>query len=300
MQDKSVKGQVRQFYDEVGWQAGDDGLYQNASYEDLRPVSQEYIHKCHLRVNRHLAQKGEYLLDAGSGPVQYTEYETYSAGYVKRVCMDLSFVALKEARKRLSEKGLYVVADISKLPFRSEIFDGIVSLHTIHHIPVDEKVQTYKDLLACLKPGKTMVTVDGWGYSPLMVRTGRLLRVAEKRLAKKTTIDQIQQESGFQEQEEQIEAINALHQYRAGTFVEKLDAKWFKQAMKGQVPFKILVWRSVSTRFLRTMIQPQWAGRFWLKILYWLEEIFPRFLGENGSYPMIVMKKPDTALTSNK
>ncbi|MCJ7695033.1 MAG: class I SAM-dependent methyltransferase [Anaerolineaceae bacterium] len=296
MQEKEVKGKVRQFYDHVGWQAGEDGLYQNASYEDLRSVSQEYIHKCHLRVNRHLAQQGKYLLDAGSGPVQYSEYETYSAGYSKRVCMDLSFVALKEARKRLGEKGFYVVSDISKLPFKSEVFDGIVSLHTIHHIPLDEKVQTYKDLLACLKPGKTMVTVDGWGYSPLMAKSERLLSITTRLLTRKTVKDQHKQnkENRSQKQEELKEGVRALNQSRAGTFVEKLDAKWFKRTMTGQLSFKILVWRSVSTRFLRTMIQPEWAGRFWLKILYCLEEIFPRFLGENGSYPMIVMEKPGT------
>ena len=44
-----------QFYDQVGWQQVSEGQYQNARYEDLRPVSREYIHRCHLRVNRHLA-----------------------------------------------------------------------------------------------------------------------------------------------------------------------------------------------------------------------------------------------------
>ena len=51
---------------------------------------------------------GRFLLDAGSGPVQYDEYLTYSQDYRYRVCMDLSVVALQEARKRLGEKGIYV------------------------------------------------------------------------------------------------------------------------------------------------------------------------------------------------
>ena len=69
------------FYDEIGWRQDGEGLYQNARYEDLRPVSRDYIHKCHLRVNRHIASTGDLLLDAGSGPVQWPEYLTYSAGY---------------------------------------------------------------------------------------------------------------------------------------------------------------------------------------------------------------------------
>ncbi len=39
-----VKQEVREFYDQVGWQVVGEDLYQNARYEDLRPVSQEYIH----------------------------------------------------------------------------------------------------------------------------------------------------------------------------------------------------------------------------------------------------------------
>ena len=61
----NTQEQVRQFYDKVGWQVVDDGNYQNARYEDLRSVSREYIHKCHLRVNRHLLTQGSLLLECG-------------------------------------------------------------------------------------------------------------------------------------------------------------------------------------------------------------------------------------------
>src|SRR5437868_11660891 len=74
---ENTKQQVREFYDQIGWSQAADGLYQNARYEDLRPVSREYIHKCHMRVKRHLASEGDILLDAGSGPVQWPEYLTY-------------------------------------------------------------------------------------------------------------------------------------------------------------------------------------------------------------------------------
>jgi hypothetical protein len=65
---ENTKQQVREFYDQIGWSQVGDGLYQNARYEDLRPVSREYIHKCHMRVKRHL-HPGEILLTR-SGPVQ--------------------------------------------------------------------------------------------------------------------------------------------------------------------------------------------------------------------------------------
>ena len=123
--DRDIKQEVRQFYDRVGWQKVADGVYQNARYEDLRPVASEYIHRCHLRVNRHLRQGGRFLLDAGSGPIQYPEYLTYSQTYQKRVCLDISIVALQEARQRIGERGVYVVADVANLPFQTAVFDGI-------------------------------------------------------------------------------------------------------------------------------------------------------------------------------
>src|SRR4026207_2033394 len=121
----NTKQQVREFYDQIGWSQVADGLYQNARYEDLRPVSREYIHKCHMRVKRQLAPRGEILLDAGSGPVQRPEYLNSSENYRYRLCADISITALKEARKRLSGKGLYVVADIANLPFKMNSFDGV-------------------------------------------------------------------------------------------------------------------------------------------------------------------------------
>src|SRR4030067_3629467 len=101
-----IKHQVREFYDRVGGQEASDGFYQNATYEDLRPVARDYIHKCHLRVLRYLNPSGRFLLDAGSGPIQYPEYLEYSKSYQARVCADISIIALKEARKRIGSPGL--------------------------------------------------------------------------------------------------------------------------------------------------------------------------------------------------
>jgi ubiquinone/menaquinone biosynthesis C-methylase UbiE len=168
MSEENSKIYVREFYDRVGWQMVDENLYQNARYEDLRLVSSDYIHRCHMRVNRHLASEGRFLLDAGSGPVQYPEYLTYSEGYQGRVCMDISIVALKEARKRVGEHGRYVVGDIAHLPFKSNAFDAIVSLHTVHHVPMEDKLSAYDEMYRTLNPGKQMVVVNGWTNSPLM------------------------------------------------------------------------------------------------------------------------------------
>jgi ubiquinone/menaquinone biosynthesis C-methylase UbiE len=295
MSDQNIKKNVREFYDRVGWQTGDGDIYQNAEYEDLRPVSQEYIHRCHMRIKRHLSSTGGFLLDAGSGPVQYPEYQTYSEGYQARVCVDISIVAMREARKRLDGQGRYVVADIAHLPFRSDIFDGIVSLHTIHHVPMEDKLLAYEELFRTLRPGKSMTIVNGWTNAPLMVRLRKFmqsmrrlhawwLRKVKKQDQKKVAPDPIEVESASTVEGEKVRPEK--------TFVQKLNAKWLIQNLKGKMPFDILVWRSVNVAFLRSVIYPEWGGKFWLKLIYGLEELFPRWLGRIGQYPLVVISKP--------
>jgi hypothetical protein len=52
-----------------------------------------------------------------------------------------------------------------------------------------------------------------------------------------------------------------------------------------------MVWRSANTNVLRFFVREEWAGKFWLKVLFRLEEIFPRFFGEKGLYPLTVISK---------
>jgi SAM-dependent methyltransferase len=320
-----VKKDVRQFYDQVGWSlVGEDRLgtilYQNARYEDLRPVSREYIHRAHLRVCRHISPHGRFLLDAGSGPIQYPEYLEYSRGYQFRVCADISITALIEARKRLSalvdilpEHGLYVVADVANLPFKSGVFDGAVSLHTIHHLPEDEHLQAYRELYRLLALEKNAVVVNGWPSSKLMaffdplVRFSNRLRYLVNRLRGRThPLKKDSAKTGPTGKPEECGRVlpggRALPGGRElptgetsgaqkGTFTSRHDVAWIKEVVGAQMPVEILVWRSASVRFLRAVIFPWLGGRYWLRLLYRLEERNPHYFGENGQYPLIVVKK---------
>jgi len=295
MTEENSKKNVREFYNQVGWKQIDASLYQNAQFEDLRPVSKEYIHRCHMRVNKHLSPEGRFLLDAGSGPVQYPEYLTYSENYHARVCMDISIVALQEARKRLGDHGRYVVGDIAHLPFMDDAFDGIVSLHTIHHVPMEDKLPAYEELYRTLTPGNSMVIVNGWTKAPLMTRLSPFMDFMKRFRGwwlRKIKNQQLKNRGG----ENQVEAMNEAPDEEtpkspAGTYVQKLTAAWLTQALENRMDYEILVWRSVSVRFLRSVIYPDWGGRFWLKVLFLLEEIFPRLLGCIGQYPLVVVNK---------
>ncbi|MBN1147685.1 MAG: class I SAM-dependent methyltransferase [Anaerolineales bacterium] len=288
-----IKQEVRQFYDQVGWQLVSEEFYQNARYEDLRPVSSEYIHRCHLRVARHLRPQGRYLLDAGSGPVQYPEYLEYSRGYRYRVCADISITALKEARKRVGDHGLYVAADVANLPFKPGTFEGLVSLHTIHHLPEEEHLRAYRELFRVLAFDSAAVVVNGWPTSQLMRLFEPLIRLAQRlrhvlsRLGSKANgAEQPGQEAetpGSQETKDKGKP--------KGTFTSRHDVAWVKNEVGALMEVDIRVWRSVSVRFLRALIHPRLGGRALLRLLFWLEERLPHFFGERGKYPLIVIRK---------
>ncbi|MBN2147134.1 MAG: class I SAM-dependent methyltransferase [Anaerolineales bacterium] len=291
MNNDPVKQQVSEFYNRVGWQEEAEGIYQNAAYEDLRPVAQEYIRRCHLRVLRHIKPAGRLLLDAGSGPVQYAEYLEYSRGYQKRVCADISVVALQEARKRIGDAssgghGLFVVADIANLPFKAGCFDGAVSLHTIHHLPLDEHVRAYQEIERVLASGCSAAVVNGWDAAPLASLTSGLARMIS-RLRRKARA------ANHKAGDAQKPTAKAKKHAPAPTrtYVRKHNAAWLEQEVGALMPVQIWTWRSVNVNFLRTFIHRRLGGRTLLRFLYWLEERFPHFFGKNGQYPLIVIQK---------
>lgn len=285
MSEISRTNQVKDFYDQVGWQRISDELYQNAIYEDLRPVSREYIHRCHLRVKQHLSPAGKYLLDAGSGPVQWPEYLTYSQDYAYRVCLDISRVALIEARSRLEEKGLYVVADVSRLPFRADVFDGTVSMHTLHHLSTGQQSEAYQEMYRTLREKRSMVVVNGSSSSKLMQKLNWMVSLAE-RLGVKTSVEVKTRKPPFVGQAENKKAEGEAR----GTYVQKNSIAWIREELKAY-RFQILPWRSVSVRFMRAVIHPALAGKYWLRYIFWREERNPRWFAENGQYPMVVIEK---------
>lgn len=291
-----IKQEVKQFYDSVGWKLVGEDIYQNARYEDLRTVSREYIHRCHLRVGRFLNSNGKYLLDAGSGPVQYPDYLMYSKGYQYRVCADISITALQEARSRVGDHGLYVVCDVANLPFKADIFEGMVSLHTIHHLPEDEHLKAYSELHRVLAANSQAAVVNGWPDSRLMNFFEPLVRFAQRLrhyLNKRTNQEDSQNDpdSAAQNAQEKKKQPSGKQSSPKGTFTSRHDVPWIKNEVGALMDVNIYVWRSVSVRFLRALIHPSLGGKFWLRILYRLEEVFPHYFGENGKYPLIVIKK---------
>ena len=280
--DREIRSDVREFYDSVGWRQIGEGLYQNARYEDLRPVSQEYIRRCHRRVLRYLPESGRLLLDAGSGPIQYPEYLEYSKGYERRVCLDVSRLALEEARVRIGDHGLFVVGDVSRLPFASSTFDGVVSLHTVHHVTSELQGETLMEMHRVQSKDSRAVVVYSWGGHSFLMRLFRWpIQTAQQMIARRSR-------AAEPAQDHEVESLLKS----PGTFVHHHEPSWIRGQLDRIQDYEIVVWRSVSTAFLRALIHRQMFGKGFLRILYRVEELAPHLMGRWGQYPMIIISKP--------
>jgi hypothetical protein len=183
------------------------------------------------------------------------------------------------------------VADIANLPFKADAFDGVVSLHTIHHLPIPEHKQAYLELFRVLAGKRSAVVVNGWDSS-LMALFKNPIRWVEGLYARKQRISgqaPVQARGNGREKDSPIEITPTEPK---GTFVNKHNARWLEEQVGRSMPVEVRVWRSVSVRFLRTFIHDGKGGRSLLRFLAWLEDRFPRFFGEVGQYPLIVIRKP--------
>ena len=273
---RSQKQVVQAFYDTYGWTQDVAGHYKDESeFEDRRPVSYPYRRACHLRVKRFLAPYGELLLDAASGPVQYPEYQEYSTGYRRHVCVDFSITALHEASQRLGAHGLYVLADVTHLPFATETFDAFVSLHTIYHVPASEQPAAFGDLYRTLKRGRSGVIVYAWKKRrvgllrmvlPALRRIKRIVRCSHRAPGTESSMPPL--------------------------YYQPHDYKWGVSVLQNlQATYSIRSWRSVDVPWMRRWVPANGLGEVILHVLYWLEDRFPHLLGRLGVYPLIVLQK---------
>jgi hypothetical protein len=135
-----------------------------------------------------------------------------------------------------------------------------------------------------LKPGRRGVAVNGWGGSMLSRISTHLAALSKPRKRRNKRVSA----------EARDGQTRSRGSRRGGTYVHKSNADWLREQLNGRVPFEIYPWRSVGTRFTRALVHEKTGGRLLLRFIYWLEERFPRFLGEEGQYPIIVIKKPGT------
>ncbi|MEM7048106.1 MAG: class I SAM-dependent methyltransferase [Acidobacteriota bacterium] len=152
--DSATRDAVQSWYEDFGWQPTDDG-----SCGDTALFSQQgheghgfYEAHSHLRPLEHLVG-GAYLLDAASGPIAHPEYLAYSWYHRRRVCVDLSLAALETVSARLGAHALCLRADLRRLPFADDSFQGVVSGYTVQHVAAQDQEGALAELYRVLAPG---------------------------------------------------------------------------------------------------------------------------------------------------
>jgi SAM-dependent methyltransferase len=269
---------LQRFYDDVGWNARDEQFEDAEIFEDLRPVSAEYIHRCHLRVRDHLATSGDLLLDAGSGPVQFPEYLAYHEGFRKRLCIDISLSALRQARARLGDRGIYVQGDLARLPIADQSVDAAVSLHTIYHVPAELQEKAFLELHRVLKPGGRAAVVYSWAQTPIwrLIDAPNAINLRLQRL-----LDRLRGGGGSDE-EAARESV--------GFYFRPYSADWFL-SRPWPFTFRLAVWRLVSIPVLKFYVYPWLGGRWLLRALFRAETRWSAQLGPHAAYPIILIDR---------
>ena len=270
-QSDSAENVVSHFYNNRGWKIR-DGITEDAKrFEDLRSVASDYVSRCRLRVLRHIPDTGESIIDMASGPIQYPEYLHYSSGFKKRYCVDLSQDALDMAKDLIGSHGEFLHGSFFDIDLSDNFFDCAISLHTIYHIDKDKQEEAVRKLVRIVKKGKPVVIVysnPNSFYSNPNSFLRKLVKMIKRLLQYPVMVQSSEQN---------------LYFYRHDLF-------WWER-FHDEVDVKILPWRTFGTEMQKRIFPDNYVGKIMFKVLFFLEDLLPKFFIKVGVYPMIILTK---------
>ena len=269
----STSSSIIEYYDNFGWEAASDGKSKESVHAlDRRETSYRYTRRCISRLAKYFRNGGDYLLDLGSGAIPHEELLSYHTNFKKRVCVDLSITALKQAREKLDDRGEYVVADATNLPFKDGVIDAVTCNHVLYQIPAKFQRAAALEIWRVLKPGGVAVVVYRWPSSGIQAR---LVRLA--------------QELRLKGPEAAMPLVSAGVPSRASD--EPQPREWFE---KQEWPFKYTYdcFRLVDNEFMKTYVPDGWIGQLFLTLLFSGQCVMPEASGRWGTFPVFVLRKP--------
>ena len=99
---------------------------------------------------------GDKVLDAGCGVGDDCKYMDKNG--FKAYGIDLSEGMLKEAKERYPQ-GKYMKADMTKIPYRDGLFDGILANCSLFHVPSELVGKALDEFKRVLKPGGKLLLI---------------------------------------------------------------------------------------------------------------------------------------------
>lgn len=234
-----------------------------------------YYQHSFAKAKKEIPEKGKYLLDIASGPIGIKEYLELSYGYETRICIDISYNALIEAKKNYKRNGVFICGDICKIPVKENVMDAVVSHHTLYHVPKNLQENAFNELYRVTKPdGGTCVVVYNWFYYSLFmnltllpVQIYRVLRYMASRIYS-TYINKKNPKLYFY--------VHAPFWLKRFHFYDKIEVK---------------SWRIANNYFLKFYFFKKFGGKKLLNTLQKWEEKYSKLFGWIGDYPMFVIKK---------
>lgn len=111
----------------------------------------------HDMLLRHLPSHCEHILEIGCGKGDFSRQLAERSTQVTAV--DLSSNMLRQARGRSAylHNITYVETDFMEYPAFSETYDAVVSIATLHHLPLEA---TFQKISALLRPGGVLAVLD--------------------------------------------------------------------------------------------------------------------------------------------
>lgn len=265
---ESLKERVQKYYDQHGWRSLETGSLVDVDiFIDHRDVSQVYQARERERDRRLLPEKGRYLLDAASGALPYTNY---SEKWDYHVCLDFSIIGLQEARKRsgLGPRGLYVVADMCHIPFKSGSFEGILSAHTLYHIPEEGQVEACAELVRVLPSEGTMLIY----YSNINSLSFRVKRLLERLTGRPVVLHRPYEVPKLFSNPLPRKRLEAIIRNGGGNPESRCHS-------------------FMSQYMLQSLIPNNRLGHLMLRLVYWFETNFGNLIMDLGHYFSIVVRK---------
>jgi SAM-dependent methyltransferase len=251
---------VYEFYNSIGWKKNNKYFKDANISEDLRFFSREYLSKCRKRILRYIPRKGINMLDFASGPIQYSEYLSYSKKFKYRHCVDFSKDAIKFAKLKIGRNGKFYCQDFLDIRFKENYFDCILSLHTIYHIHKSKQKKVIKKLISIAKKDTPIIII--YSNPNTIINKIKLLF--------------------FSKQPKKNDYYFFCH-----------PISWWKQ-FEVEADVKFYPWRSFSSNHQKFLIPNNLLGKKIFRFLFYLEDIFKMFFIKNFQYYTVVLKKKNS------
>lgn len=273
------KARVFDYYNQINYKVRDElAIYEDSpKWVDFRDISSKYIKNSFQRAAKYYPPQGKYLLDIASGPIGLPEYMELSSGYEYRICIDISFQALLQAKinmDKANQNGIFICADITNIPLKDNCCDTILSQHTLYHVPKNDQETAVREMYRVAKPHSKVVIVYSWFYHSWFMNLA--LNV--------------------------VQIYRMLRHFAGKIYVRVVSSKprlyfyphspgWFKRTFEFGDDVEFFCWRSTNKYFLNIFIHKYFFGERILALLSRIEEKHSRFMGRFGDYPVIVITK---------